>query len=43
MPVCFWRRVVADYTGGRYNEVVLDDGRWNGPVRWFDNTPKGYQ
>jgi predicted acetyltransferase len=34
----FWRQVIADYTGGNYNETLLDDERWKGPVQWFDNT-----
>jgi predicted acetyltransferase len=24
----FWRRVIGDYTGGRYEERWIDDGRW---------------
>lgn len=31
----FWRRVVGAYTGGRYNEVYLNEG-WHGPVISFD-------
>jgi predicted acetyltransferase len=30
----FWRRVVGEYTGGRYNEVYLTQG-WHGPVLSF--------
>jgi predicted acetyltransferase len=30
----FWRRVVNDYTGGRYREVYLKAG-WHGPVFSF--------
>jgi predicted acetyltransferase len=34
----FWRKVIAEYTGGRFVEVFLDDHRWRGPVQTFDNT-----
>jgi predicted acetyltransferase len=33
----FWRRVVGDVTGGRYDERVFDDERWRGPVIFFDS------
>jgi predicted acetyltransferase len=33
----FWRRSIARYTGGRFEEVVLDDERWHGPVQRFDS------
>jgi predicted acetyltransferase len=33
----FWRRVIGQYTGGRYTEELLDDDRWRGPVQRFDN------
>lgn len=32
----FWRRVIGDYTGGRYEEVQ-DAPRWTGPVQRFRN------
>ena len=32
----FWRRAIADYTRGRFDEIVLDDERWRGPVQSFD-------
>lgn len=32
----FWRDVIGRYTGGRFEEVVLDDERWRGPVQSFD-------
>jgi predicted acetyltransferase len=32
----FWRETIARYTGGRFEEVVLDDERWHGPVQSFD-------
>jgi predicted acetyltransferase len=31
----FWRRVIADYTGGDYSEHQLDDDSWCGPVQCF--------
>lgn len=33
----FWRRVVARYTAGAFDEVILDDDRWRGPVQRFDS------
>jgi hypothetical protein len=34
----FWRRVIGRYTGGRFEEVVLDDERWRGPVQRLDSS-----
>lgn len=31
----FWRKVLSDYTGGDFDEVLLDDDRWKGPVQRF--------
>jgi predicted acetyltransferase len=31
----FWRRAIAAYTGGRYQEVHWNDARWTGPVQTF--------
>jgi len=33
----FWRRAIGRYTGGRFEEIVLDDERWRGPVQRFDS------
>ncbi len=33
----FWRRAIGRYTGGRFEEVVLDDERWRGPVQRFES------
>lgn len=33
----FWRRVLAEYTGGAYQEIEFDDEDWRGPVFTFDN------
>lgn len=32
----FWRRTIDCYTGGRFQEALLDDERWRGPVQSFD-------
>ena len=31
----FWRRTIAAYAG-KFDEVVVDDDRWRGPVQSFD-------
>lgn len=36
----FWRAVVGRYTGGHYEEVARDDGRWCGTAQLFE-TPGG--
>jgi predicted acetyltransferase len=33
----FWRRTVARYTGGRFEDAVWDDARWRGPVQRFES------
>lgn len=33
--IAFWRRVIAEYTAGRYSEVGTDDPAWEGPVQIF--------
>jgi predicted acetyltransferase len=33
----FWRRVIADYTGGAYTETAHTGAEWHGPVFTFDN------
>jgi predicted acetyltransferase len=32
----FWRKAIGAYTKGRFEEFVLDDERWRGPVQSFD-------
>jgi predicted acetyltransferase len=32
----FWRKGIECYTGGKYNEVVADSQRWQGPVHCFE-------
>jgi predicted acetyltransferase len=34
----FWRRVIGEYTGGRFVEQELNDARWQGLLQCFDNT-----
>jgi len=34
----FWRRVIGDYTAGRFDERTFGDDRWHGPVQFFDNS-----
>ncbi len=34
----FWREAIAGYTNGRFEELVIDDERWHGPVQKFDNS-----
>jgi len=36
----FWRKVIGDYTEGRYSEVANAPG-WNGPVQRFRNDVSG--
>lgn len=31
----FWRKVIGRYTGGRFEEVIVDNERWDGPVQKF--------
>jgi predicted acetyltransferase len=31
----FWRKVIGEYTGGSYEERLIDDERWRGPVQTF--------
>ncbi len=33
--LAFWRKVIARYTGGRFDERFCDDTRWRGPVQSF--------
>jgi predicted acetyltransferase len=33
----FWRDVIGRYTGGRFEELLVDDERWRGPVQRFDS------
>jgi predicted acetyltransferase len=33
----FWRRVIGDYTGGRFKEHEIRSGPWQGVVQVFDS------
>lgn len=33
----FWRRVIGEFTSGRYEEHVLANDQWHGPVQVFDS------
>jgi predicted acetyltransferase len=33
----FWRRAIGRYAGGRFEEAMIDDERWRGPVQRFDS------
>ena len=35
--ISFWRRVIALYTNGNFEETLFDDDRWRGPVQSFRN------
>jgi len=35
--IAFWRRVIDRYTGGRFDEEVRADERWQGPVQRFES------
>ena len=37
----FWRKVIDRYTGGRFDEYVLDDECWRGSVQVFETTSRG--
>jgi predicted acetyltransferase len=32
----FWRKVIGDYTGGRYEERFVESEQWHGPYQSFD-------
>jgi predicted acetyltransferase len=31
----FWRSLLTEFTGGKYEEVLYDDDTWHGPVQFF--------
>jgi predicted acetyltransferase len=35
--VQFWRKVIGEYTGGKYQETLLEGESWSGPAQSFDN------
>lgn len=32
----FWKKIINEFTKGRYQEVWLDDDRWHGSIQTFD-------
>ncbi|WP_375473986.1 GNAT family N-acetyltransferase [uncultured Nostoc sp.] len=36
----FWSKVISQYTNGAFDEVFLNDHRWHGPIKIFDNSEK---
>jgi predicted acetyltransferase len=36
----FWRRIIDSYTDGRFQELLLDNERWRGPVQRFNSVRK---
>jgi predicted acetyltransferase len=37
----FWRKVIAEYTGGRFQEMALHSGPWQGQVQCFESPAAG--
>ncbi len=35
IATAFWRQVIGAYSGGRFEELAIDDERWRGPVQIF--------
>lgn len=33
----FWRKVIRQYTNDDYQECILNDERWNGPIQTFQS------
>jgi predicted acetyltransferase len=33
----FWRKVIGRYTGGRFEEMIVNNDRWSGPVQVLDS------
>ena len=38
----FWRKAIAEYTGGHYLETNLNNELWKRPIQYFDNTKLVY-
>jgi hypothetical protein len=36
----FWRKIIAEYTSGDFNEVSLNNESWQGPAQVFES-PSG--
>jgi predicted acetyltransferase len=35
----FWRRIIREYTDGRFDERRYDEDAWRGPVQFFESSP----
>jgi predicted acetyltransferase len=35
----FWRKIIADYTGGAFTDTFRDDADWRGPTQLFRSPP----
>ncbi|MBG1268079.1 GNAT family N-acetyltransferase [Nostoc sp. WHI] len=36
----FWSKVISQYTNGVFDEVFLNDDRWHGLIKTFDNSER---
>ncbi|PHM10769.1 GNAT family N-acetyltransferase [Nostoc sp. 'Peltigera malacea cyanobiont' DB3992] len=36
----FWGKVISQYTNGAFNEFFVNDRRWHGPIKTFNNSDK---
>lgn len=36
--IAFWRRIIGRYTNGSFEDLMLDDARWQGAVQRFDSS-----
>lgn len=39
----FWRKVIGEYTGGKYTEVQWNRGPSEGPIQCFDNSHAAFR
>jgi predicted acetyltransferase len=35
--IAFWRKIIDEYTGGIFQEILLAGDNWQGPAQSFDN------
>ena len=33
----FWRKIIEEYTAGRYTKIIMNNEIWKGPVQKFNN------
>jgi predicted acetyltransferase len=38
--ILFWRRVIAEFTGGTFQEDMVNNHLWEGPIQSFVSSPK---